>query len=695
MATIPIYRQQTDPGGPISLGRVSPAAAAAPAEALTQAGGQLARYAQDKRDEFDTLRAEEAFNQLRERQMTLMLDPEKGFAARKSKDAARQGFTEEYLEGFKKAETEIAGTLQSEGQRRLFQRRAATAGGEYRNALMRHVLQESNQYAQEVYQGILQVESNRAVTEWNNPLSIQSSMDRIDAAVASRAKREGLAADATDALLRDARSKVHTGVLAAALDAGNVAYAEKYLKLNGEQMNAMDLLRAQGLIKKEADTRDALGTATAVVQGMQQQANPDDMERLFSLQEQQESGGRQDAVSSAGATGVMQVMKGTGPEAAKLAGLPWDENRWKNDAAYNRAIGRAYMAKQLQTFGGDVEKALAAYNAGPGTVSNAIAKAGAEGKPGEWRTYMREFQSAANFKQTSDYIAAIMPKFSAGGSNIARPTLEQVHQAVRARVGDSNPERLKLALDESTRQWNDANNARKQREDEALGDAYRLLESNGGRWDALPASLKARVPADKFGSLREYAGKVSKGEPVETNWDVYYQLRTDPALLQKSNLLALKPVLGDAEFKELTRQQQELSSGKDQTPLQTTSQRMSMRMSEMGVDPTPRAGSSDAKKVAQVWSMLDQRVRAAEAAKGGKLKPEEIENEVDKLFSTVEVKGALFGTSTRRAFELKPTEQIVVPDADRKQITAALQAAKQPATEERVLYYYKRAKGLQ
>lgn len=693
MATIPIYRQQTDPGGPVSLGRVSPAAAA-PAEALTAVGAQLARYAQDKREEFDTLRAEEAFNQLRERQMTLMLDPEKGFAAQKSKNAARQGFAEEYLEGFKKAETEISGTLQSDGQRRLFQRRAAAAGSEYRNALMRHVLQESNQYAQEVYQGIMQVEADRSIKEWDNPYSIQSSMDRIESAVAARAKRDGLAADATEALLRDARSKVHTGVIAAALEAGNIAYAEKYLGLNAPQMNAMDLLRTQGLVKKEADTRYALGTATAVVQGLQQQANPDDMERLFSLQEHQESGGRQAAVSPAGAVGVMQVMRDTGPEAAKLAGLPWDEGRWKNDENYNRAIGRAYMAKQLQTFGGDVEKALAAYNAGPGTVSNAIAKASTEGKPGEWRAYMREFQSAANFKQTSDYLAAILPKFTAGGSNISRPTLEQVHQQVRARVGDSNPERLKLAIDESTRQWNDANNARKQREDESLGEAFRLLESNGGRWDALPASLKARLPADKFGSLREFAGKVAKGEPVETNWDVYYQLRTDPALLQKTNLLALKPALNDAEFKELSRQQQELGSGKDQTPLQTTNQRMSMRLSEMGVDPTPRAGSGDAKKVAQVWSLLDQRVRSAEAVQGRKLKPDELEAQVDGLFTTVEVKGALWGSSTRRTFELKPTDQVVVPDADRKQILDALQKTSQPVTEERVLYYYKRAKGL-
>src|ERR1700683_4528312 len=35
--------------------------------------------------------------------------------------------------------------------------------------------------------------------------------------------------------------------------------------------------------------------------------------------------------SPAGAIGYSQVMPGTGPEAAKLAGLPWDEERLKTD----------------------------------------------------------------------------------------------------------------------------------------------------------------------------------------------------------------------------------------------------------------------------------------------------------------------------------------------------------------------------
>jgi hypothetical protein len=85
----------------------------------------------------------------------------------------------------------------------------------------------------------------------------------------------------------------------------------------------------------------------------------------------QESGGQQfDAngnplESSAGAIGVMQVMPQTGPEAAEMAGLPWDEQAYYSDPAYNKLIGTAYLSEMLRRYDGDVELALVAYNAGP------------------------------------------------------------------------------------------------------------------------------------------------------------------------------------------------------------------------------------------------------------------------------------------------------------------------------------------
>ena len=107
--------------------------------------------------------------------------------------------------------------------------------------------------------------------------------------------------------------------------------------------------------------------------------------------EQQESGGDQSAVSSAGAVGVMQVMPDTAPEAAKLAGVKWDPQAYRSDANYNRLLGIAYLSEMLRRYDGDVEKALAAYNAGPGSVENALATNGDNwlaALPGETQDYV-------------------------------------------------------------------------------------------------------------------------------------------------------------------------------------------------------------------------------------------------------------------------------------------------------------------
>jgi GNAT superfamily N-acetyltransferase len=107
----------------------------------------------------------------------------------------------------------------------------------------------------------------------------------------------------------------------------------------------------------------------------------------------QESGNKQfdksgkPVTSNKGAIGIAQVMPDTAPEAAKLAGLPWDDVRYRTDAEYNKALGKAYFNKQVEDFG-DIGHALAAYNAGPGALRRALDMAKEKGEPSEWLKYL-------------------------------------------------------------------------------------------------------------------------------------------------------------------------------------------------------------------------------------------------------------------------------------------------------------------
>lgn len=99
-------------------------------------------------------------------------------------------------------------------------------------------------------------------------------------------------------------------------------------------------------------------------------------EEVFSKLIKAESGGvhakdGQLTPSGVGAEGITQLMRKT----AQNPGYGVTPVKDKSEAEYLR-FGRDYLKAMLNEFGGDYRKALAAYNAGPGNVKEAVAKGG-------------------------------------------------------------------------------------------------------------------------------------------------------------------------------------------------------------------------------------------------------------------------------------------------------------------------------
>ena len=104
-----------------------------------------------------------------------------------------------------------------------------------------------------------------------------------------------------------------------------------------------------------------------------------------------ESGFHPGVVSSKGAVGVMQLMPAT---AMSLGVNPWD-------ARQNIDGGVRYLSSLLGLYGGDVRKALAAYNAGPAAVER--------------------YGGVPPYKETRLYVKLVMGEYS-GENGSENPT---------------------------------------------------------------------------------------------------------------------------------------------------------------------------------------------------------------------------------------------------------------------------------
>lgn len=123
----------------------------------------------------------------------------------------------------------------------------------------------------------------------------------------------------------------------------------------------------------------------------------------------QESAFQIDARSSANALGLLQLLPGTARQTARSIGLKYSRRRLVTDAGYNARLGTAFLARQMERFGGSYILTFAAYNAGPGRAAEWVERFGdPRGKP---LYTVIDWIEEIPYRETRSYVQRVMENY--------------------------------------------------------------------------------------------------------------------------------------------------------------------------------------------------------------------------------------------------------------------------------------------
>jgi soluble lytic murein transglycosylase len=132
----------------------------------------------------------------------------------------------------------------------------------------------------------------------------------------------------------------------------------------------------------------------------------------------QESAFNAQAVSPAGAMGLMQLMPETAEQMGKRMKIAkFKASRLTSDPKFNVTLGRAYLDRLVDRFGGSYLLATAAYNAGPSRVRQWI---DTYGDPRQADTDVVDWIESIPFDETRNYVQRVMENLQVYRSRLTK-----------------------------------------------------------------------------------------------------------------------------------------------------------------------------------------------------------------------------------------------------------------------------------
>lgn len=609
-------------------------------QAITGAGQQLGMIATKAQQQANQVRLDDAMNRVKEEVLRLTFDQEAGYSNLHGINALERPdgkpLADEYESNLAEFISTVAGELGNDVQRAAFTSAADGVLTDFRGRLLKHESDEFHTYALSVSEGVQATALREIALSWDDPEAIDKAVKRIRAHTYRQAQLLGRSAEWQEAQVRKMTSTAHRAALTAALENNHAIYADSYLNRHAREMEADDILHVQGHITKTIDLQVGDNIGAEVFATFAPQVAPGDFSRLTNIVMGLESNGRrydEDGNLLEGpmtrygtAKGEMQVLDSTNTDPG------YGVKPAQDDSPEERArVGRDYLSAMLKEYKGDIAKALAAYNWGPGNVDAAVKEHGLD-----WLNHAPS--------ETRNYVANALNRYGTGAGSSPKPTLGQMKAVLRAQPElMGNPERLKHAESRLEADFKDLTDAIEQRESEALDSAYREVYANGGNFAALPPEIRIAIPGDKIGSVMSFADKVNKNGGAVHSPEAWARILSTPReiLADMSPIDFFKqfrPVLDDSHLEKGYALLEDAKgvSGENHLEIITTATRVKNAAIIAGI--LPESGAPDKDEIeafTQFSQLIDSRVRQFERVDlqgQRKANSEELQNIIDGVF---------------------------------------------------------------